>query len=302
MIEENREKILHDPGEIGLLDGAVVIAENLKLLVLGPIAAGLLSLGICYAVPQTFASDSIVALPNVMNVSGGNTAATSIATAQAAAVMTSPIVLDSVIKSLNLAERRAMQIARKKLVGQVRPTVGKDGLLRLETTANTPTEAQNIANAVLSAWLTSTVPGAEERADLEKRLESAKSSLIAVEQLLKRLTAEGSSNLSQPLTRGEAGTSIVAISELQTKFLGDVLGIPRQLLGYSRDVIKQPPTLPTEPVSPQKGLIATIVAVLSGVSLLLWVFMREAWRRANQDPDKAEKQKRLTIALRRKAG
>ena len=292
MIEENREIIPLGSGEMGLLDLLVTMAENLKLLVFGPVAAGLLALGICYVVPQTFASESIVALPN----------ATSIETAQAAAVMTSPIVLDSVIKLLNLAEGRTTQIARKKLVNQVKATLGKDGLLRLDTTANTPADAQNIANAVLSAWLVITVPGVEERADLEKRLESAKSSLDAVERLLKKLTTEGLSNLSQPLTRGEAGTSIVAIGELQTKFLSEVLAIPRQLKGYSRDVIRQPPTLPTEPVSPKKGLVAILAAVLSGFALLLWVFIREAWRLATQDPDKAEKQKRLKAALGLKVG
>ena len=292
MIEENREIIPLGSGEMGLLDLLVTMAENLKLLVFGPVAAGLLALGICYVVPQTFASESIVALPN----------ATSIETAQAAAVMTSPIVLDSVIKLLNLAEGRTTQIARKKLVNQVKATLGKDGLLRLDTTANTPADAQNIANAVLSAWLVITVPGVEERADLEKRLESAKSSLDAVERLLKKLTTEGLSNLSQPLTRGEAGTSIVAIGELQTKFLSEVLVIPRQLKGYSRDVIRQPPTLPIEPVSPKKGLITILAAVLSGFALLLWVFIREAWCRAIQDPDKAEKQKRLKAALGLKVG
>lgn len=303
MIEENREIIPSGSAETGWLDVVVTMAENLRLLVFGPVAAGLFALGACYVVPQTFASESIVALQYVVSGYGsGNAAATVTATAQAAAVMTSPIVLDPVIMSLNLANGRTIQIARKILAGQVKTNVGKDGLLRLDITANTPAEAQNIANAVISAWLNSTVPGAEERAELEKRLESAKSSLDAVERLLKKLTTEGASNLSQPLTRGEAGTSIVAIGELQTKFLSEVLVIPRQLKGYSRDVIRQPPTLPTEPVSPKKGLITILAAVLSGFALLLWVFIREAWCRAIQDPDKAEKQKRLKAALGLKVG
>lgn len=303
MIDENRDNLLQDESESGSLDALVVIAENLKLLVFGPIAAGLLALGICYVVPQSYTSESIIALPNVVSSNGAvNTAVTATATAQAAAVMTSPIVLDPVITSLNLAEGRSIQVARKRLVGQIKAAVGKDGLLRLDTTANSPKEAQNIANAVLSAWLDSAMPGTEERSDLEKRLEFAKSSLDAVERLLKRLTTEGIANLSQPLTRGEAGTSIVAIGELQAKFLGDVLSIPRQLKGYSREVVKQPPTLPSEPVSPKKGFIATFVALGSGFLLLLWIFMCQAWRSASQDPCKAEKQRRVIRALRRKTG
>lgn len=301
MTEETREVIYPKKSEVGLLDMLVVVAENLRLLILGSLAAGLLALGICYLLPQSYTSEAIIALPNTSAGGAANPAITATAIAQAAAVMTSALVLDPVIASLNLSEGRPIQVARKKLVSQVRAVVGKDGLLRLDASANTPVEAQNISNAVISAWLKSTVPGAEERADLEKRLESAKTSLDAVERLLKRITTEGASNLGQPLTRGEAGTSIVAIGELQTRFLGEVLSIPRALRGYSRDVVKQPPTLPSEPVSPQKGLIATLVAVCSALSLLLWLFMRELWRRASLDFDTAEKQRRLNVALGRNA-
>lgn len=295
MIEETHDESYPKESEVGLLDMLVVVAENLKLLILGPLAAGLLALGICYLVPQSYTSEAIITLPNAPNAPNAANAATS----QAAAFMTSALVLDPVIASLNLSDGHPIQVARKKLVSQIKAVVGKDGLLRLDVTANTPAEAQNIGNAVISAWLKSTIPGAQDRADLEKRLEVAKVSLEGVERLLKRLTAEGASSLSQPLTRGEAGTSIVAIGELQAKFLGDVLGIPRQLLGYSRDVIRQPPTLPTEPVSPKKALIATLVALISGFLLLLWIFLCQAWSNASQDPDKAKKQRRLNTALRR---
>ena len=211
--------------------------------------------------------------------------------------MVSPIVLDPVIESLNLSGGRSIQTARKNLAGQIKATVGKDGLLRLDTTANTSIDAQKLANSIIDAWLKSTVPGVEERADLEKRLESAKFSLDSVDRLLKRLTADGLTNLNQPLTRGEAGTSIVAISELQSKFLGEVLAIPRTLKGLSRDVVKQPPTLPTEAAAPRKGLIAVLVTLGSGIAIALWIFIRKAWGNAAQDPLSAIKQRRISIAL-----
>ena len=211
--------------------------------------------------------------------------------------MTSALVLDPVVVLLNLSEGRPIQVARKKLANQVKATVGKDGLLRLDTTANTPEEAQNIGNAVISAWLRTTIPGVEEKADLEKRLESAKASLDAVERLLKRITTEGASNLTQPLTRGEAGTSIVAIGELQTKFLGEVLSIPRTLQGYSREVVKQPPTLPTEAVAPKKALIAVLATLGSGLLLLVGLLIRRAWQTAGQNASVAKKQSELLVAL-----
>ena len=115
--------------------------------------------------------------------------------------------------------------------------------------------------------------------------------------MITRLDAGGVANLNKPLTRGEAGTSFVGLGELQARYLGEVLSIPRELQGLSREVVKQPPTLPTEPISPTKGLIAAVAALAAGFVLLLWVFMRQAWRNAAQDPSAAEKQGRLESAL-----
>lgn len=213
-------------------------------------------------------------------------------------MMVSPLVLDPVVVSLNLAGGDSIAGVRTKLAKQIKATVGKDGLLRLDVTATTPLEAQAIANAVIDTWLKSTVPSEQERADLEKRLAYAKVALASVDRLLDRLTAEGAANLNKPLTRGEAGTSIVAVGELQARYFAEVLAIPRTLQGLSRDVVvKQPPTLPTEPVAPKKSLIAVLAALGSGFALLLWVFMRQAWKNAAQDPEVAGKQAKLRAAI-----
>ena len=212
-------------------------------------------------------------------------------------MMVSPIVLDPIIATLGLAGDQTLQGARVELAQQIKATVGKDLLLRLDVTAETPAAAQTLANAIIDNWLKSTAPGELDRADLEKRLGYAQKSLDSVTRLIERLTAEGSANLNQPLTRGEAGTSIVAVGELQARYLADVLSIPRALQGLSRDVVLQPPTLPTEPVSSKKALMATLAALGTGFALLLFVFMRSAWRGAAQDPEAAQKQTRLRAAL-----
>ena len=297
MIDTEIHEVQQTQSEFGLLDLVVALAENLKLLVLGPLTVGLFALGIGYTLPQSYTSEAILALPNV-NVNGlVNPAATATATAQAAAVMVSPLVLDPVIVTLNLTGGLPIQVARKKLVAQVKALVGKDGLLRVETTADTPVNAQQLGNAIIDTWLTSSVPGAEERSDLEKRYESARNSLDAIGRLLNRLTSDGPATLNQPLTRGEAGTSIVAIGELHARYLGEVLSIPRMLKGFSRDVIKQAPTLPSETTSPKKALIAIFATLFTGIGLLIWLFIRQAWRNSARDPVAAEKQARLLAAV-----
>ena len=273
-----------EENETSLLDLLVVVAENLKLLILGPVVVGLVALGIGYALPQSFTSQAILTLPAELQ-------------AQAAAIMVSPLVLDSVIESRSLSQGRSVQRARATLEKQIKAAAAKDGLLRLDVTATTPIEAQTVANAVIDTWLKTTVPGAQDRADLETRLAYAKASLESVRRLQDVLTTEGVTSLSKALTRGEAGTSVVAVGELQARYLAEVLSIPRQLKGLTRDVVKQPPTLPTEPVA-SKGLLAFLTALGSGFALLLWVFVRQAWKNAAQDPQVAERQAQLLTAIR----
>ena len=284
-LDEKMESREQD-GKVSLLDPMLVAAENIKLLILGPLLAGLLALGVGYLLPQKFVSNVILALPAVAPTP-----------AQAAAVTVSPVVLDPIIGTMGLAGDQTLEAARLELAQRINATVGKDLLLRLDVTAETPAAAQTLANAIIDNWLKSTAPGELDRADLEKRLGYAHKSLDSVTRLIERLTAEGSANLNQPLTRGEAGTSIVAVGELQARYLADVINIPRTLQGLSRDVVLQPPTLPTEPVSSKKALMATLAALGTGFALLLFVFMRSAWRGAAQDPEAAQKQTRLRAAL-----
>lgn len=273
--------VIVEENQVSLLDLLLVVAENIKLLVLGPLVIGLLSLLAGFAFPQSFTSQAILVS----------------APAQAAPMMKSPLVLDPVINALNLSGSTSMESARLRLAGQIKAVMGKDALLRLDVTAGKPEEAQRIANLIIDSYLKTTMPGELDRADLEKRLSYAKSSLESVRKLIDRITSDGSGMLNKPITLGEAGTSIVALGELQARYLGEVLSIPRTLQGLSRDAVIQPPTLPTEAVAPKKSLIAFMAALVSGFALLLWVFMRKAWVNTQQDPLTAKKQARLRAAM-----
>ena len=281
--------------DLGLLDLLVVVAENIRLLVLGPILMGLFALGIGYLLPpHSFTSQAIVSLPATPLTSNSSPT-------QAAAMMVSPLVLDAVIDSLQLTRGRTSEKARLGLAGQIKAAVGKDGLLHLDVTADTPAEAQSIARTVISAWLKTTVPGKLEREELEKRLTYAKDSLDSVRRLLDRLTSEGSASLSKAPTRGESGFPIVAVGELQTRYLTEVLAISRQLQGVWPDVVVQPPTLPTDPSGPPKSMLAILTALASGFVLLFWIFVRLSWKNAARNPQTAERQTRFLAALRLKA-
>lgn len=273
--------------EVGLLDLLVVLAENIHLLVLGPLLVGLLALGVGYALPKSYVSQAILLIPSQDSPNS----------VQAAAMMRSPLVMDPIIARDPKLSSEPIEEARSKLASEIKAAVGKDGLLRLEAKASQPQAAQALVNALIDEWLKSTIPGGQDRADLEKRLSYAANALASVTLLLNSLSIDGAVSLSKPLTLGEAGTSLIGLAELQTRYLNDVISIPRALQGLTRDVVKQPPTLPAEPVSSKKTLMVMMAILGAGFALLLFVFLRQAWRNAAQDPESAPKVARLRAAF-----
>ena len=64
---------VEEENETSLLDLLVVVAENLKLLILGPFAVGLLALGIAFTLPQSYVSQAIHFTPPIgRRKTGGN--------------------------------------------------------------------------------------------------------------------------------------------------------------------------------------------------------------------------------------
>ena len=287
------DDVTNEQPAMGGFDRLILVLESWRLLLLGPVVAFSVAYGVCFLWQQSYTSYAILAIP----LAPGQSVQLTQTPVQAAAMMVSPLVLDPILVALDLSEGRTLEKARKKLAEKIRSSVGKDNLLRLEVTANSPELAQKISNAIIETWLKTTAPGTHERADLEKKLENSKKSLDAVNRLLSKLTEEGSVTLNKPLTRGEAGNSLVAIGELQSRYLSEVLTIPRTLQGLSLDVVAQVPTLPVEPSAPRKELIAGMTALISFFGLLVWVFVKHNWKLAAGVPAKAARQNRLLAAL-----
>ena len=287
------EKIANEQPAMSGFDRLILVLEGWRLLLLGPVVAFSVAYGVCHIWQQSYTSYAILAIP-LAPVQSVQLTQTPV---QAAAMMVSPLVLDPILVAFDLSEGRTLEKARKKLAEKVRSSVGKDNLLRLEVTATSPVLAQKISNALIETWLKTTAPGVRERADLEKRLENSKRALDAVNRLLYVLTQEGSATLNKPLTRGEAGNSLVAVGELQARYLSEVLTIPRTLQGLTLDVVAQAPTLPVEASAPRKELIAGMAALVSFFALLAWVFVRHSWKLAAEVPVTAERQNRLLAAL-----
>jgi tyrosine-protein kinase Etk/Wzc len=195
-----------DEDEISLLDLLQTVVENLRLLVLAPLAAGLLALGISFLVTPTFTSttqfmppqqqqSSAAALLQSLGALGGIAgAATGIKNPndQFVSFLQSRTIQDSLIQRFKLMERyeaEFMEDARKELGKNARISSGKDGLITVSVDDSDPAFAAELANAhvqELSQLLgrLAVTEAQQRRVFFEKQLANAKDNLIKAEQAL----------------------------------------------------------------------------------------------------------------------
>ncbi len=150
---------------LGLLDLAVPLAENLRLLIAGPLLAGLVALGITFVIAPTYtarttllppqqqqsaASSALASLGALSGLAGLGSSIKSPAE-QYVALMQSNTVTDRLIdqfKLMDVYEAKYRDDARRRLAENVRISVGKkDGLLSVEVDDTSPQRAAELANA-----------------------------------------------------------------------------------------------------------------------------------------------------------
>ena len=269
--------------EISLLDIMLTLAENVKLLIIGPLLVGLCALGLGYVLPRTFESVA------VLQADQGT-----------ASLMTTAAVLDPVIAKLGLGKDASPEQARRELERAVKATIGKaDKLLTLTVSASTPQQAQTIANALLEQTYAQISPKGTVRSRLEVQLAEAqerdKNSQDAAALVIQRMESLSSNpasggNLPQIIGYAELlGASAAA----QTQ----VSALEAQLEGLSASQLVQPPSLPEKASQPKKGLLAIGSTLATGFLLLLFIFVRQALRTAAVDPEAADKLARIRRAL-----
>ena len=148
--------------DVSLLDLALVVAENLRLLILGPLAVGLVALGISFAVTPTFTAKSLI-MPPFQSQSAAAAALQSIGALagvstgvrnpsdQYVALMQSTTVEDRIVDRFKLMELYDVKYkvqARKRLEELSRITSSrKDNLISVEVDDEDPQRAADLANA-----------------------------------------------------------------------------------------------------------------------------------------------------------
>ena len=270
--------------EISLLDLLQTIVDNLRLLVIGPIAAGLLALVGASFWPKTYESTAILKAEPIV-----------------ASIMLSAAVLDPIASSLGYTSQMPADEARTKLKKQLKASINnKDKLLTLTAQANTPQAAQALAQAVLQQTYTQSQPRDSEKLRLQKQLaqvQTREKEATQTAQLLSGKMDKSTGEISFQLAQGYA-----QLIGVQKDSQNAQIEIERQLQGLDASALVQEATLPTKHATPKRSLVAVIAALAAGFALLLFVFIRQALRNASQNEESAQKINALQASWRKALG
>lgn len=235
--------------EISLLDLLQVVADNLRLLVLGPLVAGLLALGYSFLMtpiftatakflpPQQQQSGASAMLQSLGALGGLAGAATGLKNPsdQFIAMLKSRSVQDALVdrfKLMDLFEAKYRVIARNALDGSTLITSGKDGIISIEYSDKDPVFAAQVANAYieeLSLLLNrlALTEAQQRRLFFEKQLNSAKNNLIKAEFALKSSGVSSSTLKTTP-------NAIAELANLKARITGQEIKIG-SMRGYLND-------------------------------------------------------------------
>lgn len=232
--------------EISLLDLLQTIVDNLRLLVLGPLAVGVTALGISFLIPPTYtaktqflppqqqqsAAASMLASLGSLGGLAGAVGGIKNPADQFIAYMKSVTLQDSLIERFKLMERYEVKTktdARLALTGSVRTASGKDGLISVEVDDIDPKFAAELANAHVEELgkllgKLATTEAQQRRLFFEKQLTQAKDKLIQSEIALKATGVSGSVLKSNPASAVAAVAGLQAAVTAQEVKLGAMRG------------------------------------------------------------------------------
>jgi tyrosine-protein kinase Etk/Wzc len=218
--------------EISLLDLLQVVADNLRLLILGPLAVGVVALGISFIIKPTFTATTTFLPPQQqqsaaasmlqsLGALGGLAGAAGIKSPadQYVALTGSRSVKDALIEKFKLTERydeKLRQDARKELEKNTRISTAKNGLITVEVDDHEPQIAADMANTYveeLSRLMSrlALTEAQERRAFFEGQLKKAKDGLTTAEAALK------ATGISESAVKASPGAAVGAVASLMAQ-------------------------------------------------------------------------------------
>lgn len=238
---------LIDDDEISLLDLLQVVMDNLRLLVIGPLLAGLVALGVTFAIPPTFTAttkfmppqqqqSSAASLLAGLGALGGLAGAASgikNPNDQFVAFLKSESMANILINKFNLMARYEAKFkvdAREDLSKLTNVSTGKDGLITITFDDKDPVFAAQMANAYvaeLGKMLNRLVltEAQNRRFFFEKQLTDTKENLTKAEVALRK------SGVNITALKSNPQAALTAVAELQAQIVAQEIKLS-SMRGY----------------------------------------------------------------------
>lgn len=239
MVEETVEKIARgvstNPADLNdgydddtdFADIAKLLVSRWKLLVLGPLGAGVLAVGITYLIPPTYtasttfmppqqaqgaAASALASLGSLAGLAGG-AAGIKNTGEQYVALMQSVTVSDRLIDQFKLVEvydAKYRVDARTELAQNVRISLGKkDGMITVSVDDTVPQRAADIANRYIEelrrvAATLAVTEAQQRRTFFEQQLQMSRDRLLQAQQALQSSGFNASALKAEPKAAAEA--------------------------------------------------------------------------------------------------
>ena len=276
----------YEDDEISLLDILVTLAESWKLLMFGPLLAAMLAGALSFLLPKTFESTAIVRLTEA-----------EVALVGAAPVLDPLIVKFDLLQEFDGNQDDARAYLAKKITGKLDK---KTGLSTITTIAATPERAQAMGAAAVDALLLELLPKGKNKDQIEQTIRANEGIIAndadAIEQLKKQMGKQGQNDAGFEVVMKHYAT---LTAEVASKELENI-ELRKSLTVKGAEVFVQQPTLPRRKTSPKRSMVVLLALLASGFALLLFVFIRKAWRSACQDEEAAAKIKQIKFAFTKK--
>ena len=233
--------------EVSLLDLVQVIADNIKLLTVGPLAVGVTALAISFVIPPTYTATTKFLPPQqqqsmaagmlsslgALGGLAGAAAGLKSPADQYLAYLKSNNVQDALIERFKLQERYDEEYkvdARKELSKNTRISSGKDGLITVEVDDKDAQVSAELANAHVEELQRllgqlAVTEAQQRRLFFEKQLNQTKDKLTQAEQALRNSGVDASTLKSDPKA------AVTAVAQLQAQVTAQEVKVA-SLRGY----------------------------------------------------------------------
>jgi tyrosine-protein kinase Etk/Wzc len=237
----------YDDDEISLLDLLQTVVENLRLLIIGPLAVGVAALGICFLVTPVYTAKTQFLTPQQQQSSASaliqSLGVGSLAGAAAGlnirnpadqyiAFMKTDSLQNAMVDRFKLMERYESKFrvdARKTLLERTNFTAGKDGIIKLEFDDKDPEFAAQVANGYLEelkrlmARLAIT-EAQQRRLFFDRKVEEARKELAEADRVLRSTGISASTLKSSPVAAVEVVARLRGAITAQEIKIGSMRG------------------------------------------------------------------------------